>query len=156
MRKRSLTPTIEANRSNAEGLDIERTAIVEVSSEEETFPVESALGLDETLGWRAAHPGTQVIRLVFDHPQMLKQIRLIFEETQATRTQEFALRWSSDGGRKFQEIVRQQWTFSPPTTVRETEVYQAELLDVNVLELVIIPDISGGSARATLKSLRLY
>lgn len=155
MRKQSLTPTIEANRSSAKGLDIERTAIVEVTSEDEAFPVESALGLDETEGWRAAQPGTQVIRLVFDHPQMLKQIRLIFEETQATRTQEFALRWSSDGGRKFQEIVRQQWNFSPPTTTRETEEYEAELSDVNVLELVIVPDISGGSARATLKSLRL-
>lgn len=155
MRKRSLTPTPETNRPSAVWLDLERAAIAEVTSEDESFPVESALVLSETDGWRAAHPGTQVIRLVFDQPQMLRKICLNFEETQTTRTQEFVLRSSSDGGRKFQEIVRQQWNFSPPATTRETEEYQTELTAVSVLELVIMPDISGGSARASLRSLRL-
>jgi hypothetical protein len=74
---------------------------------------------------------------------------------ESARTQEFVLRWSSDGGSSFREIVRQQWNFSPPETIREVEEYQVELSDVTVLELIIVPDISGGAARASLKSLHL-
>lgn len=96
-----------------------------------------------------------MIRLVFDHARELRRISLVFEENQISRTQEFLLRWSSDGGRKFQEIVRQQWNFSLPGTTREVEEYRVELSEVNALELVIVPDISGGTARASLKSLRL-
>jgi hypothetical protein len=51
--------------------------------------------------------------------------------------------------------VRQQWNFSPPESIREVEEYQVELSNVTVLELVIKPDIGGGVARASLKSLRL-
>jgi len=64
------------------------------------------------------------------------------------------LRWSSDGN-SFREIVRQQWNFSPPETVREVEEHQVDLTDVSVLELAIIPSINGGTARASLMSLRL-
>jgi hypothetical protein len=56
---------------------------------------------------------------------------------------------------RFREIVRQQWNFSPPNTTREVEEYRVELSGVNVLELIIVPDISGGVAHASLKSLRL-
>ena len=45
--------------------------------------------------------------------------------------------------------------FSPPDTVREVEEYQVELSDVTVLELIIVANNSGGTARASLKSLRL-
>ena len=79
----------------------------------------------------------------------------MFEEKETGRTQEFVLRWSSDGGSSFQEIVRQQWIFSPAETIREVEEYQVELSNVTVLELAIVPNTSGGSARASLKSLRL-
>jgi hypothetical protein len=51
--------------------------------------------------------------------------------------------------------VRQQWNFSPAETNRESEEFQVDLSDVAVLELIIVPDISGGTARASLKSLRL-
>jgi hypothetical protein len=51
--------------------------------------------------------------------------------------------------------VRQQWNFSPPNSIREIEEYQVELSDVTILELVIVPDISRGAARASLKNLRL-
>ena len=91
----------------------------------------------------------------FAQPQKLRRISLVFEETATPRTQEFVLRWSPDGGRSFREIVRQQWNFSPPNTSRETEEYHVQLSDVTVLELVIVPDISRGTARASLKSLRV-
>jgi hypothetical protein len=156
MRKR-LIPSIASVASLPdEGcLDLDSAASVEVTSEEMGYALESALVSGETRGWRAATPGTQTIRLIFDEPQRLRRISLVFEENEIKRTQEFVLRWSLDRGRSFREIVRQQWNFSPPETKREVEEYQVELSDVTVLELIIVPDIGGGTARASLKSLRL-
>jgi hypothetical protein len=156
MRKRLITPTAQTIRSHGEGwLDVERAAMVEVTSEDENSPVESAFVSAETSGWRAAVSGSQTIRLVFDEPQRLRSISLVFEENETARTQEFVLRWSPDGSTSFREIVRQQWNFSPPETIREIEEYQVQLPNVAVLELIIVPNISGGTARASLKSLRL-
>jgi hypothetical protein len=156
MRKRLITPIPQAAPSRDERLlDLDGAAVVEVTSEEKGYPVESALVSGETRGWRAADSGSQTIRLIFDEPQRLTRISLVFEETETERTQEFVLRWSPDGGRSFREIVRQQWNFSPPDTTREVEEYQVELSDATVLELVIVPDNSGGVVRASLKSLRL-
>ena len=156
MRKRLITTRPETVQSRGEGwLDVERAAIVEITSEDRNFPVESAFVSKEAQGWRAAMAGTQTIRLIFDQPQRLKQISLVFEEKEIPRMQEFVLRWSSDGGSSFREIVRQQWNFSPPETIREVEQYQVELSNVTVLELTVVPNTSGGSARASLKSLRL-
>jgi hypothetical protein len=156
MRKRLITPVPTIIPPPEEGwLDLDRAASVEVTSEEKDYGIESALVLGETRGWRAATPGTQTVRLIFDHPQNLRRISIVFEENERKRTQEFVLRWSPDGGRSFREIVRQQWNFSPPETTREGEEYLVELSDVTVLELIIVPDISGGAARASLKSLRV-
>ena len=58
-------------------------------------------------------------------------------------------------GNSFREIVRQQWNFSPPATIREIEEYQVELTNATVLELIIVPDMSGGATRASLKNWRL-
>jgi len=82
--------------------------MVEITSEEKDYPVESAFAAGEAQGWRAAEPGSQTIRLIFDQPQRLKLISLVFEEKEIPRTQEFVLRWSADGGNSFREIVRQQ------------------------------------------------
>ena len=156
MRKRLITPAAEHLGTPGQGwLDLERAAVVEVTSEHKDFPVESAFGSGDTRGWRAATPGQQMIRLIFDQPQRLKCVSLIFEEDEIGRTQEFVLRWSSDGGNTLKEIVRQQWNFSPPESIREVEQYQVDLHEVNVLELVIKPDIGGGDARASLKNFRV-
>jgi hypothetical protein len=156
VRKRLITPIQQDASSLDEGwIDLDGAAVVEVTSEEKEYPVEAALVPGKMRGWRAADSGTQTIRLVFDEPQRLMRISLVFEETEAERTQEFVLRWSLDGGRSFREIVRQQWNFSPPETTREIEVYRVDLSDVTVLELVIVPNIGGGAARASLKTLRL-
>jgi len=156
MRKR-LIPSVASTVSlpDESRLDLDRVSSVEVTSEEKDYGIESALVLGETRGWRAATPGTQTIRLIFDQPQRLRRISLVFEENEMKRTQEFVLRWSLDGGRSFREIVRQQWNFSPPATIREGEQYQVELSGVTVLELMIVPDIGGRTARASLKSLRV-
>jgi hypothetical protein len=134
---------------------VERAAVVEFTSENKDRPVESAFVSGEGRGWRAETPGTQTIRLVFDQPQRLNCISLAFEENETVRTQEFVLRWSPDGGSSIKEIVRQQWNFSPPDSIREVENYRVDLSYVTILELVIDPDIRGGPARASLKNLRL-
>jgi hypothetical protein len=156
MRKR-LISTIPHDRLPFDrgGLDLANLGMVEITSEDEAHPIECALQLGETRGWRVAEPGPQIIRLLFDQPQKLKRIWLVFEETEIQRTQEFVLKWPPDHGRSFQEIVRQQWNFSPPGTVRETEDYTVGLFYVTVLELRILPDTSGGEARASLATLRL-
>lgn len=116
MRKRLITPISQSIRPHDEGwLDLDPLALVKVTSEEENYGIDSALGL-ETQGWRAASPGTQTIRLLFDQPLRLRRISLVFEETETERTQEFVLRWSPDSGRSFREIVRQQWNFNPLNT----------------------------------------
>ena len=136
-------------------IDVDHIASVEVSSEESDYPIESALLLEGKSEWRAANPGMQTIRLIFDEPQKLRRILLVFDDTENSRTQEFILRWSSDIESSFREIVRQQWNFSPPDSVRETEDYPVELSEVKVLELMIVPDKCGGEVRASLVSLRL-
>ena len=155
MRKSQITRIPpSATRRDQAWMDVDRIASVEISSEDSDYPIESALLL-ERQGWRAANSGTQTIRLIFDEPQKLRRMLLVFEDTKNSRTQEFVIRWSPDIECSFREIVRQQWNFSPPDSVRETEDYVVELSEVKVLELVIVPDKSGGEVRASLVSLRL-
>lgn len=156
MRKRLITLASMTVQPRGESwLDLDAAATVEVTSEDKDFPVEASLSGEQTHGWRAAEPGSQTIRLLFDERQMLKRISLVFEEKESPRTQEFVLRWSSERAGPFRELVRQQWNFSPPGTTREIEEYSIELSDVAAVELTIVPNISGGTARASLKSFRL-
>ena len=156
MRKRVIRPAAtETPAAEQEWLDVEQLAQVEVSSEDAAHPIEAALTLRGDGGWRAAQAGEQTIRLVFDRPQRLSRVWLLFIEADAARTQEFVLRWSPDGGRTFRDIVRQQWNFGPPESIREAEDYRVDLSGVTALELVIVPDKSGGAARASIAQWRL-
>jgi len=151
MRKRIITPAQqETELPDLEWLNIDELAEVEITSEDAAFPIESALLTGQVSGWRAAEPGKQTIRLLFDRPQPLRRIWLNFIDTDTERTQEYVLRWSPDGGQSFQEIVRQQWNFSPEGATSETEELHVSLPAVTVIELIIIPDISGGHALASL------
>jgi hypothetical protein len=156
VRKRLISQTLPSPVLSAQDwLNVDRLASVEVTSEANGYPIESALLRGEKRGWRAASAGTQVIRLIFDEPQKLKRIWLVFEDAESTRTQEFVLRWSSYTDHSFREIVRQQWNFSQPSAVREAEDHAVEIPGVKTLELVIVPDVKGGDARASLRNLRL-
>jgi hypothetical protein len=156
MRKRQITSTLRSTLPSDEAwLDLDHAALVEVTSEEEGYPIESALVGDDKRGWRAASKGSQTIRLIFDQPQRLKRIWLVFEDSENRRAQEFVLRSSQDHGNSFREIVRQQWNFSPPDSIREIEDYAVDLYEVTQLELIIVPDKSGSDARASLAKLRL-
>jgi hypothetical protein len=156
MRKRIISPVQQGTViPDQDWLNVEELAEVEITSEDTAHPIESALVPGGSSGWRAAGPGKQTIRLLFAQPQRLSRICLDFVETHVERTQEYVLRWSADGGKSFREIVRQQWNFSPQGTTSEKEDLQVELTGVTVLELNIIPDISGGNAIASLARLRL-
>jgi hypothetical protein len=156
MRKQTINSGSEAvSRSGGVWLDLERLAQVEITSESAEHPIESALIPDRGSGWRAAQPGKQTIRLIFDQPVSLGRILLRFDEKEHARTQEFMLRWLSDGQQSPREIVRQQYTFSPPATNQESEDYSVKLVGVIALELEIVPDISGGGAYASLAQMRL-
>src|SRR5581483_6432151 len=106
-------------------------------------------------GWRAAGPGSQIIRLRFDEARRVYRIWLHFAEPAVGRTQEFVLRWGTADGQPTREVVRQQWTFSPDGSTHETEDYRVDLWGVTVLELTISPDISVGGARASLVEMRV-
>ncbi|MGO9619928.1 MAG: hypothetical protein ACLPT6_00805 [Desulfobaccales bacterium] len=156
MRKRIIAPgPREVAAAEPGWMDLERLAQVEITSEDVDHPIESALIPGTGSGWRAAQPGEQTIRLLFAEPLRIKRIHLAFHEGEQERTQEFVLRWSSDGGQSYREIVRQQYNFSPPEAVREVEDYDVDLDGVTALELRIVPNISGGGARASLTQLRL-
>jgi hypothetical protein len=145
----------DAAVSDRDWLNVEHLADVEVTSEDAGYPIEAALLPRRGSGWRAAEPGRQTIRLLFTPPQRLRRIGLVFAESTIERTQEYVLRWSSDGGQSFHEIVRQQWNFSPQGATCETEHHRVELSNVAILELSIIPDTSGKIAFASLVQLRI-
>ena len=154
MQKR-IIPVVSAVPVAGAWIDVEKLARVEVTSEDQAHVIESALALEAATGWRAAGPGEQIIRLIFDQPRQISRISLVFEEHQDQRTQEFVLRWSAGGDAPYREIVRQQWNFSPPHNNTEIEDYRVDLGGLTVLELNIVPDISRGTASASLKQLRL-
>ena len=138
-------------------LDLDSTAIVQLTSEDPAFPIENALSANperNEIGWRAAAPGPQTITLSFDHPQRLRRIQLAFIDHRAERSQEFVLRYSSPQ-EAVREIARQQWNFSPTGSSQEIEDYTVELDSVTKIELVIDPDRGLGQAFATLNAMRL-
>lgn len=157
MRKRLVprAPDDTFSTSPPQWIDL-ATAVVEITSEDPEYPIERALLADDSTGWRAASPGIQTIRLVFDEPRDLQHVSLAFSETIYARTQEFALRWLPQSGGGMQEIVRQQWNFSPAGGANEeAEEYDVQLPGAQVLELTINPDIANGESFASLKRLRI-
>ena len=137
--------------------DLVRIARVEITSEDEAFPIEHALGKTETTGWRASGTGPQIIRMHFDEPITIHRIHLHFVEKSTERSQEFAI--FAGSGTELREVVRQQFTFSPGGSTEETEDYTVSLDGVTVMELKIDPDRSHDPKQsqnyASLQSLRL-
>ena len=138
-----------------EWLAVVDVAQIELTSEALEHPIESALIEDRGIGWRASRPGEQRIRLVFDQPQAIRLIHLVFEDAEQERLQEFVLRGSSDRGLTYVTLVRQQFFFSPSGATREVEDYAVNLEATTDIELHIIPDLSGRPVFANLKELRI-
>ena len=155
MRKQIVPVARQQQAPDPPWLNLEHLAQVELTSEDPAHPVESALFPGGGAGWRAAEPGEQTIRLLFSRPLELQHIRLRFIERDVERTQEFALRWSRGGGSPFQELVRQQYTFSPGGATSEVEDVRVDLSGVTALELTIIPDQRRDEVCASLAEWRL-
>ena len=155
MQKRLVVAPAQRGVEEESWLDLEAMAQVELTSEDPAYPIEGALLANGLPGWRAAVPGTQSIKLLFHQPQQLRRILLRFEEPADSRTQEFVLRWSPDGGRSSRDLVRQQYTFSPDGSTSEVEDLNVDLRSVTALELTIIPDQGREQAHACLAEWRL-
>ena len=101
MRKSIVSPSAAAATPISDlWRDLERIARVEISSEDQMFPIEHALGKTATAGWRAAETGPQVIRLFLDEPIAVHRIQLHFVDRVTERSQEFLSLVEGPGGRK--------------------------------------------------------
>ena len=75
------SPAVDtAGESDRGWLNLSEIATVEVTSEQEGFPIEAVFALSGAPGRRAARAAGQVIRTVFDEPVAVARIRLRFEE----------------------------------------------------------------------------
>jgi len=154
LRKQLIETTApKPTESSHQWINLEALARMELSSEDPAHPIEAAM-LPGGAGWRAAESGKQTITLLFDDAQHVDAVRLVFEESQRQRTQEFVLRWTSDGS-TWHDIARQQYNFSSPDSTCEIEEYNVDLHGVTGLSLSIIPEISGGDAVASLAEWRV-
>jgi hypothetical protein len=157
MRKRIVASDRPAARPalGSRWMDLGEIATVEVTSEDPGFPIESVFSADSGPGWRASQTGEQQIRLIFDQALEVHRIQLHFLEPTRDRLQEFTVRWLAADGGQPQEIVRQQWNFSPAGSTSELEDYEVNLDGVSALELVIKPDLAHNDALATLAAWRV-
>jgi hypothetical protein len=139
-----------------DSIPIADVAVVEVTSEQPHHPIDHAFDSSRGPGgtrWIAGTLGTQWVTLVFDHPQPIQQIGIEVEETAESRTQELSVAASSDGGRTYRELIRQEFHFSPPGTTFERERWWVSAGTVTHLRLEIKPDKGGHIGRATLTSV---
>ena len=155
MRKIVKSADPQSGPEKAPWLDVGAIAQVEVTSEDSQHPIESAFAEGNTGGWRASEQGKQTIKLFFDEPQQIRRIWLQFVELAKERTQQFTLQWSKDENDALRPLFQQQWNFSPSGSTSQIEDYKVELDGVWMLQLVIDPDISSGTAVATLERWRL-
>ena len=155
---------IVGNKKNAEQkhhgenwLPLEEMARAQLTSEDPAFPLENALSLNaesNEKGWMAKEPGAQTITLNFMKQVKVRRILLQFVEREFERMQEFSLRYVTQAGIQ-QEIVRQQWNFSPGGSTEEVEDYSVDLDGVTRLELKIDPDMGRDRVKATLDVWRV-
>jgi hypothetical protein len=159
MLRKQIVPKRSSESVSFEGeLSISDVATVQVTSEEADHPIDNAFDHNGGPGgsrWIAAEPGEQTVILLFDSPQTIRKIGLEVEEPAVSRTQELSVSVSSDGGRTYRELVRQEFNFSPPGTSFERELWSTPAGAVTHLRLEIKPDKGARVGRATLTSLTL-
>lgn len=137
-------------------IDIASEATVLVTSEAPEHPIDHAFDGNRGPGathWIAGEPGEQTVILAFDAPQAIRRVALEIEETEVARTQELQLAVSTDGGRIYREVLRQEYNFSPAGATFEREDWAVDAEDVTHLRLAIRPDKGDRPCRATITSL---
>jgi hypothetical protein len=159
MLRKQIVPRRSAESGPLDGeISIADVATVQVTSEEAEHPIDNAFDHNRGPGgtrWVAAGPGEQTVILCFDRPQTIRTIGVEIEELVVSRTQELAVSVSSDGGRSYRELVRQEFNFSPPGTSFERERWSNSTGPVTHVRLDIKPDKGGVVGRATLTSVTL-
>jgi hypothetical protein len=158
MLRKQVGSTRSRESTSFEGeISIPDVATVQVTSEEADHPIDNAFDHNRGPGgsrWIADGPGEQTVILLFDSPQTIRKIGVEVEELAVSRTQELSVSVSSDGGRTYRELVRQEFNFSPGTSF-ERELWSAPEGAVTHLRLEIKPDKGGRVGRATLTALML-
>jgi hypothetical protein len=150
-------PRAEA-ASKADAKDIASIATVLVTSESPDHPVDHLFDARDGRGgtrWVAAADGEQAVIVAFDTPQVIREVSLEVEELDTSRTQALVLSLSRDGGRTYREILRQEFTFSPPDTTFERENWTVPAESVTHVRVVVQPDKGNAPRRATLTSLTI-
>src|SRR6516165_1589030 len=122
LRKQVSKAISSAPMRTSDAIDIAAVATVLVTSEEPDHPIDHAF--DDRRGpggsrWIAGEPGEQTVILAFDSPQAIHRVALEVEEPEEVRTQELQLEISTDGGRTYREVLRQEYNFSPTGTTYE-------------------------------------
>ena len=158
LRKEILTTQPITSAQRLPQKDIASIATVLVTSEDPDHPIDHVFDGQRGLGasrWIAAQPGEQTLILAFDAPQMIRKVLVEIEEPNISRTQEMDVSVSNDGGQTYRELVRQEYTFSPPDTSLEREEWSIAADGVSHLRLRIKPEKGGKACRATLSTLAL-
>jgi hypothetical protein len=159
LRKQIIKGLPEAPATMPGQIDVAAVATVRVTSEDPEHPVNHAFDGHRGPGgsrWVAGEPGDQTLILAFDAPQAIHRVALEVEETEVARTQELQLSVSTDGGRTYRELVRQEYNFSPPGTTFEREDWAVDSDAVSHIRLVIKPNKGGKPCRATITSLVVW
>ena len=158
LRKEILTRQPSTSYRRAPQKDIAALATVLVTSEDPDHPIDHVFDGQRGPGasrWIAAQPGEQTVILAFDAPQTIHKVRIQIEEPDMGRTQEMDVSISVDRGQTYRELVRQEYTFSPPGTTLEHEEWSINADQVTHLRLRIKPEKGGKACRATLSALEV-
>ena len=158
MLRKQLLTTHAIPTAGALERDITTIATVLVTSEDPDHPIDHVFDGQRGPGasrWIAAQSGEQRVILAFDAPQTIQKLRVEIDEPDVNRTQEMDVSISTDGGQTYRELLRQEYTFSPPGTSHEHEQWTVNAGGVSHLQLRIKPDKGGRACRATLTSLTL-
>ena len=105
--------------------------------------------------WSAESPGEQTIEIRFHQRTPIRRLRVVSSELTESRTQEMTVWVSLRGGERHQEVVRQQFNFSPNGATEEVEEYTLQLEEVSTIQLRIVPSIDGRSTMARVSDLRV-
>ena len=158
LRKEIIATHPKTSGGRAAAKDIARIATVLVTSEDAEYPIDHVFDHHGGRGasrWIAEQSGEQTVILAFDVPQKILRVVVEVEETHIGRTQEMDVSISGDGGHTYRELVRQEYTFSPPGTTFEHEEWSVNAEDVSHFRLRIKPDKGDKVCRATLTTLLL-
>jgi hypothetical protein len=156
LRKQILSNPSAAGAPRADVKDIPALATVFVTSEAPGHPVDylfDASGGPGGTRWMAGADGEQTLVLAFDAPQTIRAIGIEAEEPSATRTNVLVISLSGDGGRTYQERIRQEFNFSQPGTTFEREEWAVPAERITHVRVVVQPDKGHAPHRATLTSL---